>query len=54
MAHAELAPRRQQLHVAGAIRNNQTVLSVHHFGGDKNIKKSTMKKLVSHSESHAI
>ena len=46
MVYTELAPRRQQFHVALAI----PALQEHHFGG---YSKTRYKKLVTHVESHA-
>ena len=46
MAYTELAPRRQQFHVAPAMRALKYTTSV-------DIQKPRYKKLVSHVESHA-
>ena len=43
------APRRQQLHVAPAM----PALLVHHFGGHLKLKNKAIKKLFTHTESHA-
>ena len=46
MVYTELAPRRQQFHVAPAM----PALLVHHFGG---YSRARYKKVVIHVESHA-
>ena len=46
MVYTELAPRRQQFHVAPAM----PALSVHHFGG---YSETRYKKLVTPVDSHA-
>ena len=46
MVYTELAPRRQQFHVAPAM----PALLVHHFGG---FSKTRYIKLATHVESHA-
>ena len=46
IVYTEIAPRRQQFHVAPAM----PALYAHHFGG---YSKARFKKLVTHVESHA-